>query len=69
MRFPFQRRLERLENLDNPAKRVFAVWADDVRDIEAERKRLHEERGMKDGDTLLLVRWMSGGESAGRPAT
>jgi hypothetical protein len=68
MRSPLQRRLERLENLDSPARRVFAVWSDDVLDIELERARLRAERGMRDSDTLLLVRWMSGGETAGAAA-
>jgi len=61
----FQRRLDRLEQASNGTPRVFPVWADDVRDIELERERLRAERGMRDGDSLLLVRWMSSGETAG----
>ena len=64
MTISHQRRLERLEQASDGAPRVFTVWADDVRDIELERERLRAERGMRDGDTLLLVRWMSSGETA-----
>jgi hypothetical protein len=54
-----QRRLDRLEQASDGTPRVFVLWAPDVHDIEAERQRLRDERGMRATDTLLLVRWMT----------
>ena len=56
------RRLEKLEQATKPRGRIFGVWADDVRDIEAERERLRAERGMTDADELILFSWRRSGE-------
>jgi hypothetical protein len=57
-----QKRLARLEQASDGPPQVFVLWAPDVHDIEAERQRLRDERGMRATDTLLLVRWMRAGE-------
>jgi len=60
-----QKRLDRLEQAKDGAPRVFVLWASDINDIEVERERLREERGMRAADTLLLARWLTP-EDSGR---
>jgi hypothetical protein len=56
------RRLAKLEQAITPGRRIFALWADDVHDIEVERERLRRERGMTDADELILFSWRRSGE-------
>ena len=39
--------------------RLIVMWADDGMTTEAIEAQARAERGMKDGDELVVVRWMS----------
>jgi hypothetical protein len=57
-------RLEKLEGVLNPEGRLIVMWGSTDKTPEEIKEQARAERGMKEGDRLIIVGWMRSEEDA-----